>query len=270
MQADTGPRLPPEIACDDLGKTFGRGRNAVETLRGLTLRLGAGQTTALVGPSGCGKSTLLRLIAGLEVPSTGCVTIGGETPRQVAERAGLAVAFQEASLLPWRSAASNVGLALTLARRPADPAAVQRLLSLVGLQGFENRRPAELSGGMRQRVAIARCLLTGPDLLLLDEPFGSVDELTRLRLNLDLPPLWQARGTTTVLVTHSVTEAVLLSDRILVFSPRPARVTADIPVPLPRPRSADTLRSPAFRELVEQVSGMLAGGDLSRRPLAAE
>jgi NitT/TauT family transport system ATP-binding protein len=269
MPAETDRRPPPEIVCDSLSKIFGRGETQIEALCPLSLRFEAGRTTALLGPSGCGKSTLLRLIAGLETPSGGAVRIGTETPAEVRARAGLAVAFQEASLLPWRSVAGNVGLALTLARRPADPGAVQRLLSLVGLDGFEGRRPAELSGGMRQRAAIARCLLTEPDLLLLDEPFGSVDEQTRLRLNLDLPRLWEARGTTTLLVTHSVSEAVLLADRIIVFSPRPGRVVSDIPVPLPRPRKADVLRSAAFRELADAVSAVLAEA-APDRPLAAE
>jgi NitT/TauT family transport system ATP-binding protein len=269
MPADSARRPPPDIVCDGLSKTYGTGARGVETLRPLSLHLAAGQTTALLGPSGCGKSTLLRLIAGLEVPTAGRILIGGETPAEVRARAGLAVAFQDASLLPWRTVAGNIGLALTLARRRADPAAVQRLISLVGLDGFEQRRPAELSGGMRQRAAIARCLLTEPDLLLLDEPFGSVDEQTRLRLNLDLPRLWEARGTTTVLVTHSVTEAVLLADRIIVFSARPAEVVADIAVPLPRPRRADTPRGGDFRDLADQVSSVLAAG-ANDRPLAAE
>lgn len=269
MEADTDRRPPPDIVCEGLSKVYGQGLRQVETLRPLNLRFAAGQTTVLLGPSGCGKSTLLRLIAGLEEPTAGLVRIGGETPLQVRERAGLSVAFQEASLLPWRTVAGNVGLALTLARRRADPEAVQRLLTLVGLEGFETRRPAELSGGMRQRAAIARCLLTAPDLLLLDEPFGSVDEQTRLRLNLDLPRLWEARGTTTVLVTHSVTEAVLLADRIIVFSPRPAKMVADLAVPLPRPRSPSTLRSAPFRDLADQVSAVLAAA-APDRSLAAE
>ena len=269
MPAETDRRPPPEIVCEGLSKTFGRGGRQIEALRPLSLRFAAGRTTALLGPSGCGKSTLLRLVAGLEVPSGGSVRIGDETPAEVRARAGLAVAFQEASLLPWRTVSGNLGLALTLARRQADPAAVQRLLSLVGLDGFEGRRPAELSGGMRQRAAIARCLLTEPHLLLLDEPFGSVDEQTRLRLNLDLPRLWEARGTTTLLVTHSVSEAVLLADRIVVLSPRPGQVVADIAVPLPRPRSAALLRSAAFRDLADEVSAVLADA-APGRPLAAE
>ncbi|HMO09423.1 MAG TPA: ABC transporter ATP-binding protein [Paracoccaceae bacterium] len=268
MPADTD-RPPPEIACRGLAKRFG-GPDGIEALTPTDLTFAAGRTTALVGPSGCGKSTLLRLIAGLETPSAGEVTIGGEAPEAVTRRAGLAVAFQDASLLPWRTVRGNIALALTLARQPADPAAVDRLIHLVGLAGFEDRRPAELSGGMRQRVAIARCLATEPGLLLLDEPFGAVDELTRLRLNEDLPRLWEARGTTTLIVTHSVAEAVLLSDRVVVFSARPARVVADIAVDLPRPRRRDLTRAPAFHALTDAVSAALWGGAGADRPLAAE
>ncbi|NUB45462.1 ABC transporter ATP-binding protein [Fertoebacter nigrum] len=260
---------PPDVCCLGLAKTFGSGPTATEALRPLDLTFAAGQTTALLGPSGCGKSTLLRLVAGLEAPSAGHVTIGGNSPAQVCARAGLAMAFQDASLLPWRTVRGNIALALTLARQPADPALVERLIALVGLDGFGDRRPAELSGGMRQRVAIARCLAAEPRLLLLDEPFGAVDELTRLRLNFDLPRLWEKRGTTTILVTHSVTEAVLLSDRVLVFSPRPASVVADIAVSLPRPRNRDVMATPAFRDLVDQASAALWAGSLAG-PLAAE
>jgi NitT/TauT family transport system ATP-binding protein len=253
-----------------LSRVYGRGTEAVAALTPTDLIFAAGQTTALVGPSGCGKSTLLRLIAGLEEPSAGTVLIGDETPAAVTRRAGLAVAFQDPSLLPWRTVRGNVALALTLARQPADPASVDRLIHLVGLAGFEDRRPAELSGGMRQRAAIARCLATAPGLLLLDEPFGAVDDLTRLRLNEDLPRLWEARGTTTLLVTHSVAEAVLLGDRVVVFSARPGRVVADIRVPLPRPRLRDATREPAFRALVDEVTAALWGGAAGDRPLAAE
>ncbi len=265
---DRAHSAPPEVICQGLSKTFGGAGRPVEALASVDLTFAAGRTTALVGPSGCGKSTLLRLVAGLEEPSEGEVRIGGETPRQVCERAGLAMAFQDASLLPWRTARGNIALARTLARLPEDNAAVDRLIGLVGLDGFADRRPAELSGGMRQRVAIARCLVAEPGLLLLDEPFGAVDELTRARLNEDLPALWEARGTTTILVTHSVSEAVLLADRVIVFSARPASVIADIAVPFDRPRDRGLRRREAFRDLTDEVSAALsaAGPDA----LAAE
>ncbi|MCE6958010.1 ATP-binding cassette domain-containing protein [Cereibacter sphaeroides] len=261
---------PPEVACRGLARTYGFGPRAIEAVRPFTLTFEAGRTTALVGPSGCGKSTLLRMIAGLETPSAGAVTIGGAAPIEVCRRGGLSVAFQEAALLPWRTVEGNVSLALRLARRRPDAQAVARLIRLVGLEGFEKRRPAELSGGMRQRAAIARCLVTAPGLLLLDEPFGSVDELTRLRLDLDLPRLWQERGTTAILVTHSVSEAVLLADRVVVLSPRPGAVVADLAIPLPRPRQAAMVREARFLDLVTEITAGLAEGGAADWPLAAQ
>lgn len=248
---------PPEIEVRGVSKIFGAGKHAVTALAPIAVRLQPSTTTALVGPSGCGKSTLLRIIAGLESPSEGDVSIAGASPREVSASGELAVAFQDASLLPWLTAAQNVALARRLAKQKPDPAAVSRLLALVGLAGFETKRPAELSGGMRQRCAIARCLVTEPRLLLLDEPFGAVDELTRRRLNIELPCIWEDRGTTTLLVTHSVSEAILLSDRVLVMSPRPGAIVADIPVTLPRPRSAAQLKSPEFHALSAQISEAL-------------
>lgn len=248
---------PPEVEILGIAKTFGRGSAAVEALSSIDLRLQPGTTTALVGPSGCGKSTLLRIIAGLEGPSAGAVRIAGAQPAEVARLGELAVAFQDPSLLPWRTAAQNVALARQLSRLPRNDALVAELLALVGLAGFENKRPAELSGGMRQRCAIARCLATAPRLLLLDEPFGAVDELTRRRLNLELPRVWEGRGTTTLLVTHSVSEAVLLSDRVVVMSPRPASILADIAIELPRPRRASHLTSPEFLALVARINAAL-------------
>lgn len=267
--APADPPAPPDIRCRAVTKTFGSGPSAVPAVAATDLVLAGGTTTALVGPSGCGKSTLLRMIAGLEAPSGGAILIGGETPDAVRKRGELAVAFQDPSLLPWRSVAANVALARTLAGQPRDAAAVAGWIARVGLKGFENRRPAELSGGMRQRAAIARCLVTAPRLLLLDEPFGAVDELTRRRLNLELPPIWEKRGATTLLVTHSVSEAVLLADRVIVLSERPARVTADIAVPLARPRRAAMIDSPAFRALVAEVAGALMGDRAATPDLAA-
>ncbi|WP_227270134.1 ABC transporter ATP-binding protein [Roseobacter weihaiensis] len=255
-----------EVICSGLAKRFG----ATEVVAPLDLTFAAGQTTALVGPSGCGKSTVLRMIAGLETPSLGQITIAGAPPDKILRRAGLSMAFQDPSLLPWRSVHSNIALAQKLARQPVDRAAIEELIALVGLQGFGDTRPAALSGGMRQRAAIARAMITKPALLLLDEPFGAVDELTRKQLAEDLPRLWEARDTTTLLVTHSVSEAVMLSDRVIVFSARPARVVADIEVALERPRFAGLVTDPDFIALKDAVSAALAEGMASLRPLAAQ
>jgi len=243
----------PDIVCTQLEKTFHSGGKTISAVGPINVRFNAGETTALVGPSGCGKSTLLRLIAGLEEPTVGSVQIGGQTPIEVTRRAGLAFAFQDAALLPWLTVRQNVALALKLARRGKDEAKVSGLIDLVGLSQFADTRPAELSGGMRQRAAIARCLVTEPSLLLLDEPFGAVDELTRARLNQDLPALWQKPGTTTLLVTHSIAEAVNVSDRVIVFSPRPARIVGDFT----GMRGSDS----AKRAVMAEVSSALAAAD---------
>lgn len=254
MAADSAPL---GVVCRAVGKTF---PGDVEAVAPLNLDIAAGQTTALVGPSGCGKSTLLRMMAGLEQPTEGLIKIGGRSPADTARDARLALAFQDPSLLPWRTVRGNIALALTLTRQEPDAERIDSLIRLVGLDGFGDTRPAELSGGMRQRAAIARALVTEPSLLLLDEPFGAVDELTRQQLARELPAVWEARGTTTVLVTHSVSEAVLLSDRVIVLSPRPARIVADIDVPLPRPRRTELARSPEFAAIADAVLDALAAG----------
>jgi NitT/TauT family transport system ATP-binding protein len=243
----------PAVRVAGLSKRYGSGAKTVQAIDSVDLELRPGTTTALVGPSGCGKSTLLRIIAGLDSATTGEVRIDGAAPDATRTHGDIAVAFQDASLLPWRTVESNLALALKLTGRPHDPDRIAALLALVGLAGFERARPAQLSGGMRQRAAIARCLVTRPRLLLLDEPFGAVDELTRRRLNLELPPVWQDQPTTTLLVTHSITEAVLLSDEIVVMSPRPARVIARIAVDIDKPRRPEHLTSPAFVDLVRRV-----------------
>lgn len=251
-------RSAPEVVCAAVGKTFPTSADPLMVLEPLDLTLRAGSVTALVGPSGCGKSTLLRIIAGLEQPDPGgSVRVGGDDPHAVRRRGELAVAFQDASLLPWRTTAGNVALAQRLAGQRVDHERVTELLRMVGLAGFEKARPAQLSGGMRQRAAIARCLITEPRLLLLDEPFGAVDELTRRRLNVELPPLWSGAVTTTLLVTHSISEAVLLADRVLVMSPRPGAIVADLPVDLERPRRMEHLHSARFVELVDRIGALL-------------
>lgn len=234
-----------DITCAKVAKRFGD----LETVAPLSLTFTSGDTTALVGPSGCGKSTLLRMIAGLESPSAGTIQIGFETPRQLTKRGALSMAFQDPSLLPWRTVRGNITLGAKLARKPATR--VDDLVKLVGLDGFADRRPAELSGGMRQRVAIARALVSVPEVLLLDEPFASVDAITRARLNAELPSLW--RDTTTILVTHAVIEAVLLADRIIVLSQRPARIIADIPIKLEGPRTEAMTRTMSFKALCDEV-----------------
>lgn len=240
-----------DILCEGIAKRFG----ATQAVAPFSVTMAGGQTTALVGPSGCGKSTILRMIAGLDAPDSGSITLGGDAPKTVAGRGGLAMAFQDPSLLPWRNVRANIALGAELARKPARD--VDALIDLVGLHGFADHRPGELSGGMRQRAAMARSLISEPEVLLLDEPFGAVDAMTRRRLNVDLPPLWRARGATVVLVTHSVQEAVLLSDRVLVLSQRPARLVADIPIDLPGTRDRGVVETAAFAALSRAVLAAL-------------
>jgi NitT/TauT family transport system ATP-binding protein len=243
------------IELRDLSKTFrlsrGREVNAVE---GFDLTVAPGEFVALIGPSGCGKSTVLRTIASLESPSKGQVTVGGAEPSELAGSHRLGVAFQDHALLPWSSVVNNIALPYRLAGQKVDDARVKELVELVGLNGFENARPKQLSGGMRQRVSIARALVLSPDVLLLDEPFGSLDAVTRHRLNLELQRTWLADPVTTLLVTHAVDEALLLADRVVVMSARPGRVRTIVDVPFDRPRDKDVMRTPLFHELVDSLT----------------
>lgn len=235
----------------------GRG-GEVNALTDVNLNLPAGSFGAIIGPSGCGKSTLLRLVADVLKPSLGRVRVGGDTP--AAARAGykLGFVFQSPTLLPWRTVRQNVELPLTIIGKPKKPASSAReLIELVGLKGFEDALPHELSGGMQQRAAIARALILRPSILLLDEPFGALDEITRQRMNLELMRIWAESGTTALLVTHSIAEAVFMSDRVYVMSARPGRITAQIEIAMERPRTLAMMKRPDFYEYVNRVRDSL-------------
>lgn len=222
-------------------------------LEGLSLAVGEGEFLAIVGPSGCGKSTLLRLLSGLLCPISGQVCFRGQPLN--APRREIGFVFQRANLMPWRTALANIVLPLEIdGLSPAErEARAQAMIALVGLEGFADAYPRQLSGGMQQRVALARALIHEPSVLLLDEPFGSLDALTRERMNAELLRIWNLRRPTVVMVTHSITEALVLADRVLVMAPRPGHVRAEFIVPLPRPRQMTITAEPEFLELFRAV-----------------
>jgi NitT/TauT family transport system ATP-binding protein len=227
---------------------------SVLALGAMDLTIREGEFIALLGPSGCGKSTILNLVAGLDEPSTGTVTVDGLPPLQLQAKQQLGIAFQEHALLPWRSVEGNLELPFQIAGRKPDREHIAGLIELVGLKGFESARPSQLSGGMRQRVSIARALCLDPKLLLLDEPFGALDAVTRRSMNLELQRIWQEKQITTILVTHTVEEALFLADRVLVMSGRPGRIVREVQVPFPRPRAVETMRHELFHHLVDDLT----------------
>lgn len=231
----------------DIGHIYPDGVQAIE---GISLSLVRGSFTALVGPSGVGKSTLLRILGGLLQPAQGVVTLNGAPPAHSREPIG--IVFQHENLMPWRTAYDNVRLPLELQGVHA-PERVHSMLGLVGLDGFAHSYPSQLSGGMAQRVALARALIHKPELLLLDEPFGALDALTRERMGQELLRIWQAMPVTVFMVTHSISEAVLLADEVLVMTGYPGRITDRLAIELPRPRDLKLEATPAFQQLVLDV-----------------
>jgi NitT/TauT family transport system ATP-binding protein len=256
-----------DIRVEQVSMVFHGRDEPVIALEKVDLQVPTGCFAAIIGPSGCGKSTLLRLVADVMQPFAGTISLGGASPRTARHEHALGFVFQSPTLLPWRTVRENVELPLAIvgrksARRSAS--SPLELIELVGLKGFENALPHELSGGMQQRAAIARALVLRPDVLLLDEPFGALDEITRQRMNLELLRIWAESGTTALLVTHSIAEAVFMSDRVHIMSPRPGRIVATIDVPLPRPRRLDMMRTSVFFDCVNRVRDGLFERDTAR------
>ena len=250
---------PAAVAITDVTKIFERG--GTHALDDVTLDIRPGEFVSLIGPSGCGKSTLLRVIGDLIEPTRGEVKVGGKTAHQARLDRDYGMVFQEAVLYDWRTVAKNIGLPLEMLgwSRAKRQERVRAMVELVELAGFEKHYPWQLSGGMQMRVAIARALAFDPSLLLMDEPFGALDEMTRERLNLELLRIWEAAASTVVFVTHSISEAVFLSTRVVVMSPRPGRIAGVVPIDLPYPRTVDTREEPRYFECVTQVRELLRG-----------
>jgi NitT/TauT family transport system ATP-binding protein len=250
------------IEIDNVAVTYlSRDGSTTVALRPTSLRIDTNEFVSLIGPSGCGKTTLLKVVGDLLQPTSGTVRIEGSPAGEMRRARQIGNMFQDPVLLPWRTVAANISFLAELAGRPHGRNQAEELAALVGLSGFLDRYPHELSGGMKQRAAIARALALDPRLLLMDEPFGALDEITRHRMNQELLRIWSEYRKTVVFVTHSLSEAVFLSDRIVVLSARPGRVVADVRVDLPRPRTSDMRFSSETVSLVSALHGYLEEGE---------
>jgi NitT/TauT family transport system ATP-binding protein len=251
------------VSIENLSKVFGRG--GLTALQDISLEVGRGEFVSLIGPSGCGKSTLLRIVGDIIEPTTGSVTVNGKPARRARLDHDYGIVFQSPVLYDWRTVTKNIALPLEMLGwdRSRRSKRVEQMLELVELENFGNHHPWQLSGGMQQRVSIARAFSFSPALLLMDEPFGALDEMTRERLNMELLQIWAEIGSTVIFVTHSIQEAVFLSTQVAVMSARPGRIAGIVPIDLPQPRTAATREEPRFFELVTEVRERLhaAGAD---------
>ena len=249
------------VHAQDVGKVFGAGGGRVEALRGIDVSIGPGEFVSLIGPSGCGKSTLLRLIGDLLSPTEGSLTVNGKPPAQARNDRDYGMVFQKATLLDWRTVQKNVELPLEIMDVDGRAVRAGEMLDLVQLGDFAGHYPWQLSGGMQQRVAIARALAFRPSLLLMDEPFGALDEMTRELMQQEVLRIWAETGTTVVFVTHSIPEAVFLSTRVVVMSARPGRIVDVIETGLSHPRNEDTRESQAYYDKITEVREVLRHED---------
>ena len=250
------------VAVNDVVMKFNSGSESFRALDDINLQVNPGEFLSIIGPSGCGKTTLLRIIGALVRPSAGTVTVAGKSANQARLDRDMAFVFQTPALLEWRDSTSNVMLPLEFQKVPKAEARRRAgdLLAAMGLQGFENSFPRQLSGGMQQRVSIARALSVEPSILLMDEPFGALDEITRDRLNLELLDIWTKWQSTIIFVTHNIREAIFLSDRVVVLRPRPGRIIGELLIDLPRPRTAELRNTPRFVELRQKGEALLETG----------
>lgn len=251
----------PEIQLSNVEMRYRTGNTEVLALHQVSMDIAKGEFVSLLGPSGCGKTTLLRLMADLLEPTTGSVTVAGESPREARLARKYGIVFQSPVLYDWRKVRHNVALPLEMMKVPKKErdARAMELLELVGLQSFADKYPWQLSGGMQQRAAIARALAMEPEILLMDEPFSALDEFSRERLNEELLSIWSKVQNTIVFVTHSIPESIFLSDRVFVLSPHPGRLSAVVDIPLPRPRTPEMRNSPEFFELIAKIRDSFEG-----------